>query len=201
MCCEVVTNVLYNLSRLAMGLPSVTAALIQRTYDEAQGLFLAQARPAPRRTPASTIAALSPLALPDLPPEIGHRLVKQHLLDPDRFWTPVPPPSVSVADRSFSVRDRGLIGQRRYWRGPTWINTAWLCWLGLVRLGYDGPAAELAQRLGATMATAGLREYYDPWSGTGMGARDFAWSSLIMELVDPDLTAAATSHLGVAPRT
>lgn len=194
-CCEVITNVLYNLSRLALGQPSLTPALIARCYDERSGLFVPRSRPAPRHTPATTIAALAPLALPDLPAEIGRRLVEEHLLDPGGFWTPVPPPSASVSDPSFSVRDRGLIGQRRYWRGPTWINTAWLCWLGLVRLGYERPAEQLAQRLGTVIAAAGLREYYEPRTGRGMGARDFGWSSLIMELVEPDLGAAA-SHLG-----
>ncbi len=198
-CCEVVTNVLYTLSRLAMGQPSLTGALIERCYDESHGLFLPRSQPAPRGTPATTIAALAPLALPDLPEEIGRRLVEEHLLDPAQFWTPVPPPSVSVADPSFSVRDRGLFGQRRYWRGPTWVNAAWLCWLGLVRLGYEQPAAELADRLGATVAAAGLREYYHPRTGAGMGAMDFGWSTLVMELVEPDLAAAASSHLCSAP--
>ena len=121
--------------------------------------------------------------------------MEEHLLDPARFWTAVPPPSVSLQDPSFSVNDRGLLRQRRYWRGPTWVNTAWLCWLGLVRLGYDQAAAELAQRLGAAVAGAGLREYYNPHTGAGMGARDFGWSSLVLELLEPDLDGARTSHL------
>ena len=199
-CCEVVTNVLYNLARLALGRPSLTPALIERTYDARRGLFVPRARPAPRRTPAVAIAALAPLALPDLPEEIGHRLVEEHLLNPDRFWTAVPPPSVSVDEPSFTVNDRGLLRQRRYWRGPTWMNTAWLCWLGLVRLGYDEPAAQLAQRLGSAVATAGLREYYDPHTGAGMGAPDFGWSSLVLELLEPDLEAARTSYLGAIAR-
>jgi hypothetical protein len=195
-CCEVLTNVLYNLSRLALGRPSLTPALIERTYDAARGLFLPQARPAPARTPASTIAALSPLALPDLPEEIGRRLVEEHLLDPGRFWSPVPPPSVSLQEPGFSTNDRGRIHQRRYWRGPTWVNTAWLCWLGLVRLGYDEAATRLADRLGAAVQSAGLREYYNPFTGAGMGATQFGWSSLILELLDGELDAARTSYLG-----
>jgi hypothetical protein len=194
-CCEVVTNVLYNLARLALGRPSLTPALIERTYDERAGLFLPRARPAPARSPAVTIAALAPLALPDLPEDIGRRLVEEHLLDPGRFWTPVPPPSVSLQEPGFRVSDRGLLHQRRYWRGPTWVNAAWLCWLGLVRLGYDEAAAQLAQRLGDAVAAAGLREYYDPRTGAGMGAHEFGWSSLILELLDPDLDAARTSYL------
>jgi hypothetical protein len=194
-CCEIVTNVLYNLARLALGRPSLTPALIERTYDAGAGLFLPRSRPAPTRTPATTIAALAPLALPDLPEDIGRRLVEEHLLDPGRFWTAVPPPSVSLQERGFRINDRGLFRQRRYWRGPTWVNTAWLCWLGLVRLGYDDAADQLARELGAAVAAGGLREYYDPYTGAGMGARDFGWSSLVMELVEPDRDAARASHL------
>ena len=182
-CCEVLTNVLYNLSRLALGQPSLTQTLIERCYDRERGLFLPLARPVTDRIPAITIAALSPLALPDLPDEIGQRLIREHLLAPERFWLAVAPPSVSLEDPSFSVRDRGWLHQRRYWRGPTWINTAWLCWLGLKRLGYERHAAELAQGLAATILRSGLREYYDPRTGRGMGATSFGWSSLILEMV------------------
>ena len=80
-CCEVTTNVLYNLSRQALGLPSLTETLIERTYDRVRGLFAPLARPLPRRPPATTIAALTPLALPDLPPRdrppAGHRAPAQ----------------------------------------------------------------------------------------------------------------------------
>jgi len=182
-CCEVTTNVLYSLSRLALGMPSVTSALVERTYDERRGLFTAVAVPQPRQTPAVTIAALTPLALPDLPEEIGHRLVQEHLLNPKRFWTEVAPPSVSAEDPSFSLRDRWLALPRRYWRGPTWVNTAWLCWLGLLRLGYEQPADELANRLLNAVATNGLREYYHPRTGAGMSAVDFGWSSLVLEML------------------
>jgi hypothetical protein len=182
-CCEVTTNVLYNLSRLAFGLPSLTTALVERTYDERHGLFLPVAHPQPRRTPATTVAALTPLALPDLPEEIGRRLVEQHLLDPRRFWSPVAPASVSADDPSYSLRDTGLIGQRRYWRGPTWINAAWLCWIGLLRLGYEQAADDLAHGLISAIAGAGLREYYHPRTGSGMGASDFGWSTLVLEML------------------
>ena len=47
---------LYNLSRLSLGLPSLTEALIARTYDASRGLFMPVARPAPHRQPATTIA-------------------------------------------------------------------------------------------------------------------------------------------------
>ncbi len=194
-CCEVMTNVLYGLSRMALGRPSLTETIIGRMYDEDAGLFRPLARPEPTRTPALTWTALSPLALPDLPEPIGRRLVEEHLLDPERFWLPVPPPSVSATDPTFSLDDKVLLGFKRYWRGPTWINSAWLVWLGLVRLGYAEHADELARRLGVAVREAGLREYYNPYSGSGMGAVGFGWSSLVLEIVEPD-PGAAGSYLG-----
>jgi hypothetical protein len=194
-CCEVMTNVIYNLSRIALGRPSLTAAIVDRMYDRQTGLFSPLARPVAAHKPAVTWTALAPLALPDLPEPIGRRLVEEHLLNPERFWLGVPPPSVSAADPSFSLDDTGLLGVKRYWRGPTWINSAWLVWLGLVRLGYPEQALELAQRVAAAVVSQGLREYYDPYTGRGMGAVDFAWSALVLELTDPD-PAAATSYLG-----
>ncbi len=189
-CCEVLSNVLYSLSRMALGQQSLTPVILERMYDEESGLFGPVARPRPRRRPALTWTALAPLALPDLPEAIGRRLVEEHLLDPERFWLPVPPPSVSATDASFSLRDAAVPGLRRYWRGPTWINAAWLVWLGLTRLGYAEQAEELVRRVSGAVASAGLREYYDPYSGHGMGALRFAWSALVMEMVEPDPRAS-----------
>jgi hypothetical protein len=59
-------------------------------------------------------------------------------------------------------------------------------WLGLVRLGYTEAATVLSTRLGEAVAPAGLREYYDPYTGRGMGASDFGWSSPILEMLEPD---------------
>jgi hypothetical protein len=191
--CGTATNVLHGLSRLALGQPSITPRLLERLYDERRGLFHQIVWNGRRHhaRPALTWAALSPLALPDLPEDIGRRLVEEHLLDPARFWLPVPPPSVAASEESFSLSDR-FFGLRRYWRGPTWVNAAWLLWLGLVRLGYDEAAAELAGRVGGAVAREGLREYYDPYTGAGMGATAFSWSALVMELLDPDPRAASS---------
>jgi hypothetical protein len=182
--CDVLSNVAHALSALALGRPSLTPRLVERLYDERAGLFRQVARPATAPGPV-TWAALSPLALPDLPEDVGRRLVEEHLLDPQTFWLPVPPPSVAADEPGFSRRDR-LLFLRRYWRGPTWVNAAWLLWLGLVRLGYDAEARKMGQRLIRTVLREGLREYYDPYTGSGMGAIDFSWSALVMELADPN---------------
>ncbi|HEU5143031.1 MAG TPA: hypothetical protein VFU04_07740 [Solirubrobacterales bacterium] len=178
--CEVVVNTLWSLSLQALGRPSATPALVDRLWDERRGLFLDEAQPSGTRPPVLTCAALIPLALPDLPEHIGRRLVEEHLLSAEEFMTPVAPPSVAVSEPSYEPGGgRGPI--RRYWRGPTWVNTAWLVWLGMRRLGYEQEATRLANGLIGAVEREGLREYYDPRDGTGLGARDFAWSALITE--------------------
>jgi hypothetical protein len=187
---EVVTNVLWNLSRLAMGAPSITPALVDSLWDEERGLFLdTYAPPRGAAVRMSTWSALAPLALPDLPDEIGHRLVREQLLDPARYWTPYPPPSVSVSERSYEPR-RWRFPVRRYWRGPTWVNSAWLVWIGLLRLGYESEAGRIADAITTAVAREGLREFYEPTTGAGMGARQFGWSTLACELADPPPEAA-----------
>jgi hypothetical protein len=194
-CCEVATNVLHSLSLQALNRSSLTQKIVERMYNEATGLFEPLVRPALHQPTPLTWAALSPLALPDLPEHIGRRLVEEHLLDPKRFWLPVPPPSVPPTEPTFSSREDGFLWIRRYWRGPTWINAAWLVWLGLVRLGYQEHADELARRLAAAVKANRLREYYEPYTGRGMGAVDFAWSTLILELLEVDPAIAARSYL------
>jgi hypothetical protein len=53
----------------------------------------------------------------------------------------------------------------------------------------------MAKRLSEAVVRERLREFYEPHTGEGLGAREFGWSSLIAELVEPD-PSAASSYLG-----
>jgi hypothetical protein len=185
--CEVVTNVLWSLSQQALGRPSPTPAIVERLYDERLGRFLDAvrnpARELPRERRPRTWDTLAPLALPDLPEAIGRRLVEETLLSPG-FWSGVQLPSVALDDPSYSDRERWR-GRHRHWRGPSWVNSAWLVTLGLRRLGYSTEAETMTRRLAEVIAREGFREYYDPRDGHGMAARQFGWSTLICEMADP----------------
>ena len=195
--CEPLTNTIYGLSQLAMGRPSITQALIDRCWNPDLGLFVLDARPQLLETPPITIASLAPLALPDLPAAIGREMIDRHVLNSDEFWTPYAPSSVAKNEPTFSMKDTEL-GLRRYWRGPTWLNTAWLIWLGMVRLGYDAEAGELTSKLAELVAREGLREYYNSFTGEGMGAEEFGWTALILDMA-ADLPGARTSYLWTPP--
>jgi hypothetical protein len=176
---EVMTNVLYSLSRSALGLSSLTSTLIDRCWDERRGLFTPVWRRGAdeHRGGPVTWAALAPLALDDLPVELGRRMVQEHLLSHGEFCLPAGPPSVAANEPSFRRRETPLI--HRYWRGPMWVNAAWLLWRGCVRLGYR----DLAARVAASVLSSGLREYYEPFTGAGMGQREFSWSAIVAEML------------------
>jgi hypothetical protein len=185
--CEVMTNVAWALSEQALGRASPTPALIERLYDPRRGRFADDVRHAVRPTPPErrpvTWDTLAPLALPDLPDAIAQRLVDEVLRAP-RFDDGVPLPAVALDDAAHTARETWW-GRHRHWRGPSWVNSAWLVSLGLRRLGLDDEADRLAHRLSAVVAREGFREYYEARLGYGMGAHDFGWSTLLWELIDP----------------
>jgi glycogen debranching enzyme len=126
--------------------------------------------------PAATIAGFAPLLDPDLPPAIAAGLAE--LLLSARFAgaTGYPVPTCDVQSAAF---DRS-----GYWRGPTWVSTNWLVWLGALTHHLDGLADLL---LGSTLRLvrqSGFREYFDPFDGTGRGSHDFSWSAaLVLDLL------------------
>lgn len=81
-----------------------------------------------------------------------------------RFWTAYPLPSTAPVARGFDPR--------RYWRGPTWVNVNWLLSESL------GP--EPMDAATALVAREGFREYYNPHTGAGLGAKAFTWSAALV---------------------
>lgn len=156
-----------------------TSALIERCWDPEEELFWDLAGPDEQHVRVSTWSSLAPLALPDLPESIGRRIVERHLLDPHRYRAPYGIPSVAMNESSF----RPGLHYMRCWRGPSWVNTAWLLEPGLRRWGGDEEADRLLARLTEAVEREGFREYYNPFSGDGLAARNFGWSTLLVDML------------------
>jgi hypothetical protein len=84
---------------------------------------------------------------------------------------------------------------RNYWRGPVWTNVTWLCALALEECGEPVAAAKLRFRMMEAIEGGGMREYFVPDSGRGLGARDFAWTAA---LCLRELSARAASREAAA---
>lgn len=199
---DVLVNTLYALSLRALGrllgeqasgeytarAERAETALLERCWDERRGLFWDLAGRGERRLEVSTWSSLAPLALPDLPIEIGRRVVEEQLLDPSRYLAPVGIPSVAFEEPSF----RPGWHLFRCWRGPAWINTAWLLVPAMRRLGYEREAERVVASLVTAVERHGFREYYNPLDGDGLAARSFGWSTLLAELLPPVAAGART---------
>jgi glycogen debranching enzyme len=208
---DVMVNVLYALSLRALARLSgeseyrlraerTEQALIDQCWDEEHGLFfdLAGRDQVPVRV--STWSSLAPLALPELPDRIATRLIEEHLLDPRRYRAPYGIPSVAMDEPSF----RAGWHLFRCWRGPSWINTAWLLVPALHRRGYTADAERIVESCLELIERHGFREYYNPLTGEGLAAHRFGWSTLIVDLLpggegdrgEPDVPSFTGSVLG-----
>ncbi|MEA2198755.1 MAG: hypothetical protein QOJ25_2806 [Solirubrobacteraceae bacterium] len=155
------------------------AALLERCLDERTGLFFDLAGRSEERVEVSTWSSLAPLALTELPLDVRRRLVEEHLLDERRYLAPVGIPSVSQEEPSFEPG----FSLWRCWRGPSWVNTAWLLVPAMRELGYDEEADRIVASLACAAARHGFREYYNPLTGRGLAASGFGFSTLLVDLL------------------
>ena len=102
------------------------------------------------------------------------RAVSLHMLDPRKFATPVPLPTLAADHPQFSPRDG-------YWRGPVWLDQAYFGIEGLRRYGMHSQSQRLRRQLLDSMVGlkegAPIHENYDPMTGAGVQAPNFSWSA------------------------
>lgn len=106
---------------------------------------------------SKTVACLMPL-LAGVPNAEQLAALKSWLMRPDGFGTPMPIPSVARCDPDF---------EKDMWRGPVWINTAYLVVEGLLRYQEEDLAGAIAYRLCQFVhlvhhTERRIYEFYDP---------------------------------------
>lgn len=153
-------------------------ALLDKCWNEQAGAFFDLSGVAEKQVEVVTISSLMPLVLSDLPRNMVERLVEQWVSNPEHFWLPYPLPSVPASDPRFMPGNpRGFI-----WRGPTWVNTNWFLSHSLKGHGYPELADTIVTKTHEAIEQSGFREYYHPYTGEGLGARDFGWTTLILDM-------------------
>ena len=152
-------------------------AMLEKCWDEEAGAFFDLSGIAEKPLQTVTISSFMPLILSDLPRAIVERMVEKWISAPDHFWTPYPLPSVPASDPKFIPGNPGGF----IWRGPTWINTNWFLSHALRGHGYPELADTIVEKSIECIEKSGFREYYHPYTAEGLGARDFGWSTLILD--------------------
>lgn len=155
----------------------VTASLVDKLWDRGQGAFFSLYGREERRASVLTSSSLMPLVVEGLPREAVEMLAEGLLRQRARFWLPNPIPSVAADERTFKPRGSGQGS-----RGASQVTINWLLWRGLKRQGLVDLAEQIASKTVNMVAKAGLREYYHPYTGVGLGAERFTRSGLALDM-------------------
>jgi hypothetical protein len=159
---------------------ALTRAMVRRLYDETVRTFFSEG-PDGQLLRVNTWASLAPLVLKRLPPDIARGIANEHLLNPEHYWLRYPVPSTAASERAFVPGLDRYLWIERYWRGPTWLFSTWFVLNGLLRWGYEAEAMHMASQTVSMVQQEGFREYFNPITGEGYGAKRFGVSTIAVE--------------------
>lgn len=139
-----------------------------------------------KKIKVKTWAIFAPLLIDTYSKEEAQALVRDFLLNEDEFKTPYGIPTTSAAEKAFFPDEfsDGPPEMHPNWRGPVWIAPNWFVYRGLKRYGFDDEAAIVARQSKELVERSGFREYYHPETGAGLGAQDFTWGGLVLDMED-----------------
>lgn len=157
---------------------AVAKAMLEVMYDEASAAFYDVREPGAEKLRVETPTIFFPLILEEIDGRIADRVLSTHFDEEDEFHTPLSVPTVARDDPSFFPGETPFI-----WRGPTWAFTNWFLYRALKRRGFHARAERLRRSLWQAVEKNGFREYYNPLTGEGLGARDFTWSGLLLDML------------------
>ena len=155
----------------------VLKSLLALMYDEDSAAFYDLREPGSQKIHIKTPTIFFPLAIPELDQTIAERIVQMHFEREREFAAPLPIPSVELRDPAFFPGETPFI-----WRGPTWAAVNWFLYHALKKRGFAAQAERLRRSLWQLLEKSGFREYYNPFTGEGLGAREFTWSGLLLDM-------------------
>ena len=79
-------------------------------------------------------------------------------------------PSIKPNHKSFE--------EKRYWRGPVWINTNWIIYKSLINKNRNF-AEKVKKQTIKLINQNNFHEYYSSKTGLSFGANNFSWSAAL----------------------
>lgn len=126
--------------------------------------------------PVVTWAHFAPLFAGLYSQEEAKALVDTYFTNEETLRGPYGIRTVSKTEPTYKPND--------FWRGPVWFAPHWFIYKGLRAYGFKNEARILRNANLALLERNGFREYFNPETGEGYGARDFTWGTLTLDMLD-----------------
>jgi len=149
-------------------------AMREKMFED--GIFWSLQGQAEKKIKMDTWAHFIPLFASLYTQEEAERVVRYHLFNKDTFWSEYGVRSVSKQEESY--RSDG------FWRGPIWLSPQWFIYKGLRAYGFKNEAKEIHSAMHRNVESSNFREYFNPETGQGLGARQFTWGTLLLDMKD-----------------
>lgn len=167
----------------------VSKSILELMYDEDDYAFYDVRGKENTKIKILTPTIFYPVVLKGLPEEIREKVVKRHFFNSEEFDTPYPIPSVAKSHPSFDPTESTYI-----WRGPTWIVSNWFMHQFLMEKGYREESKRLINSIRKLIEKSSFREYYNPFTGEGYGAKDFTWAGLVLDMIQMEAGQKIKKH-------
>ena len=150
-------------------------------YDEEDAAFYDLEAKTNKKLKVLTPTIFYPVVIKDIPKELGKTVIERHFYNHEEFNCRYPIPSLSINHPAFNPKHSLYI-----WRGPTWIIDNWFIHQFLLEAGFEEEATKVVKSIKQLIEKSGFREYYNPFTGEGYGAKNFTWSGLILDMIALD---------------
>ena len=115
------------------------------------------------------------------PKEYAKRMVKDHLLSKEEFWSDFGIRTMAKNEPAYNTAETGNPSN---WQGPIWIVSNYIIFRGLLNYGYIDEATKLCENLLTNLCrdikeNGALHEYYNPETGkSNIGFGFMNWNAL-----------------------
>lgn len=148
--------------------------IIDKFYDETDGYLYDYNFETKQRIKVKGPEAWASLWFKMVTPEQAENVIKI-ISDTSHFNTFCPFPTLDASHPEFNPR-------KGYWRGPVWLDQAYIAIKGMQNYGFKEIAEEMKEKLlnnadGLLDNDRAVWENYDPRNGEALNAKHFSWSS------------------------
>ena len=147
--------------------------IVKVMYDPEENIFFdADVKTAEHKTLWSASAFLPLWAGVDIKADKAREMIKNHLLDKEKFFGKVPFPCIAYNQKEYRCD--------KWWRGPLWLSLAWLMVETLEKYGFEKEYNQVSKTYYDMLLNDGnLREHFNSQTAEGLGTYDQGWTSAI----------------------